>query len=123
MKEGAADQVFRAALQRGAALFDAGAFFEAHEAWEERWRQSQDEGERLGLQGLIQVTAAFHKWFVLSSPESAQRLLARGMQKLETTVRLPGVELGELLPQLRACADAMAAGELTREKVPRLSGE
>jgi predicted metal-dependent hydrolase len=110
-----------AAVQRGAELFDRGEYFEAHEVWEERWRQSEDEAERLGLQGLIQVTAAFHKWFVVKSPESAQRLLARGTQKLEATARLPGVALGELLPVLRACAAAMATAELTREHVPALS--
>lgn len=112
-----------AAVQRGAALFDAGQFFEAHEAWEERWRSSRDEGERLGLQGLIQATAAFHKWYAMKSPESAQRLLARGMQKLEATAWLPGIALRELVMQLRACAVDMAAGVLERESVPKLSRE
>jgi hypothetical protein len=30
----------------GARLFDAGEFFEAHEAWEERWRVATDKAER-----------------------------------------------------------------------------
>ncbi|HET8939093.1 MAG TPA: DUF309 domain-containing protein [Polyangiales bacterium] len=109
-----------AAVQRGAALFDGGDFFEAHEAWEERWRQAHDQDERLGLQGLIQVTAAFHKWFVMNSPESAQRLLARGTNKLEACAWLPGIALDELLAGLRACAEAMASAQLTREHVPPL---
>jgi uncharacterized protein len=64
---------------RGARLFDAGAFFEAHEVWETRWRAAADKGEREFLQGLIQVAAAFHKLLVMKSTEGASRLLAKGL--------------------------------------------
>jgi predicted metal-dependent hydrolase len=30
-------------LVRGARLLDGGAYFEAHEAWEDRWRLETDE--------------------------------------------------------------------------------
>lgn len=72
-----------AALARGRALFNAGAHFAAHEAWEERWRESTDSDERRLLQGLIQVAAAHHKLHVQGKPESAARLLARGLAKLD----------------------------------------
>lgn len=114
-------QLTLAAVQRGVALFDRGAFFEAHEAWEGRWRESRDEQERLGLQGLIQVTAAFHKLFVQTQPDSATRLLARGLEKLDAVHWLPGIALPELRTALRACATAVASGELARADVPRLS--
>ncbi len=64
------------AFGRGARLFDAGMFFEAHEAWEERWKVAERDEKRL-LQGLIQIAAGFHKLLVMQSPEAAQRLLAR----------------------------------------------
>jgi len=47
------------ALAEGLRLYDAGEFFTAHEAWESVWLGSP-EPEKTFLQGLIQVTAAFH---------------------------------------------------------------
>ena len=47
------------ALAEGLRLYDAGEFFAAHEAWESVWLLAR-EPEKTFLQGLIQVTAAFH---------------------------------------------------------------
>jgi uncharacterized protein len=47
------------ALAEGLRLYDAGEFFTAHEAWESVWLKLP-EPEKTFLQGLIQVTAAFH---------------------------------------------------------------
>ena len=47
------------ALAEGLRLYQAGEFFAAHEEWESVWLQAQ-EPEKMFLQGLIQVTAAFH---------------------------------------------------------------
>ena len=47
------------ALAEGLRLYQEGQFFAAHEAWESVWLESQ-EPEKKFLQGLIQVTAAFH---------------------------------------------------------------
>ena len=46
-------------LAEGLRRYDAGEFFTAHEAWESVWLTAS-EPERTFLQGLIQVTAAFH---------------------------------------------------------------
>jgi predicted metal-dependent hydrolase len=46
-------------LAEGLRLYDAGEFFTAHEAWESVWLKTP-EPEKTFLQGLIQVTAAFH---------------------------------------------------------------
>jgi len=82
----------------GASLFDGGAFFEAHEAWEERWLVETDPAWREFLQGLIQVAAGFHKLFVTKDRESATRLLAKGLAKLE---RCPGGIAGGALGRFR----------------------
>ncbi|MFY9680343.1 MAG: DUF309 domain-containing protein [Candidatus Sulfotelmatobacter sp.] len=47
------------ALAEGLRLYDAGEFFTAHEAWESVWLKLPGP-EKTFLQGLIQVTAAFH---------------------------------------------------------------
>jgi predicted metal-dependent hydrolase len=108
-------------LRRGARLFDEGAFFEAHEAWEEAWRPETDPARRTLLQGLIQVAAAFHKLLVMRSPEAAQRLLARGLAKLDgCPVRVAGVRLRAFREATRLCATALAEGRFERGAIPRL---
>ncbi|AWN24405.1 DUF309 domain-containing protein [Deinococcus irradiatisoli] len=44
----------------GARLFNAGQWWEAHEAWEERWKAAQGD-ERACLQALILLAASLHK--------------------------------------------------------------
>jgi predicted metal-dependent hydrolase len=47
------------ALAEGLRLYEAGEFFTAHESWETVWLAAP-EPEKTFLQGVIQVTAAFH---------------------------------------------------------------
>lgn len=47
------------ALAEGLRLYEAAEFFAAHEAWENVWLRAH-EPEKTFLQGLIQLTAAFH---------------------------------------------------------------
>jgi predicted metal-dependent hydrolase len=108
-------------LALGARLFDAGEFFEAHEAWEQHWRRASDETERRLLQGLIQVAAAFHKLLVTRSTQAAQRLLAKGLAKLDACPELVAARgLGPFCEQARACAVELAAGRFVRASVPKI---
>ncbi len=54
----------RAELRAGVAIYDAGDYHAAHDAWEDRWLdlQAGTDDERL-LHGLIQFTAAVHHAF------------------------------------------------------------
>jgi len=83
----------RRALAEGSRLFDAGAFFEAHEAWEEAWRPEQGEAKAL-LHGLIQVAAGFHKGLVRGRPSAMVKLLGKGLGRLEAVgqVAAPALE-------------------------------
>jgi predicted metal-dependent hydrolase len=108
---------------RGARLFDAGEFFEAHEAWEERWRDATDKVERDFLQGLVQVAAAFHKLLVMKSAEAASRLLAKGLAKLDACpARVQEIDLAAFRERLRGCVSDLAAGRLTRAEIPSMGG-
>jgi uncharacterized protein len=115
------------ALRRGAALFDQGRFWEAHEAWEEAWLE--EEGDvRLFLQGLIQVAAGYHKATVQLQPNGCVKLLRSGLDKLEP---LPpeylGVSLGRFLPEVQRTlqeARRWQSGELPafpNHLIPRLA--
>src|SRR5271168_3967813 len=68
-------------LAKGLRLYQEGEFFAAHEAWESAWLESQ-EPEKMFLQGLIQVTAAFHH-LQRNNPLGTARLFERALSRLE----------------------------------------
>jgi hypothetical protein len=110
------------AFWRGAALFDRGDYFEAHEVWEERWLSTGEPNERLLLQGLIQVAAAFHKLIVSRSLASAERLLDRGLTKLTACdpASVPSFELTVFCRALHACKLLIADESFDRAQIPRM---
>jgi predicted metal-dependent hydrolase len=64
----------------GLQSYQAGEFFAAHEAWENVWLQSQEPAKTF-LQGLIQVTAAFHH-LRRNNPRGATVLLQAALGRL-----------------------------------------
>ena len=50
---------FKGRFEEGVAHFNALAFWEAHESWEELWLVAESDVEQF-LQGLIQLAAAYH---------------------------------------------------------------
>lgn len=105
---------FHECLTEGVSRFNAGLWYEAHEAWEQAWLR--ETGDRRGLlQGLILVAAGCLKHQAGKS-EGARTLFTRALGRLE---RLPasfeGVDVGALVPQVRQWREG---GELTRPVVP-----
>jgi hypothetical protein len=68
-------------LARGATLYSAGHFFEAHEVWEEEWLRQQGETKAL-LQGLILCAAALHKGLGEGRANGCVRLFMSALQRL-----------------------------------------
>jgi predicted metal-dependent hydrolase len=68
-------------LAQGLRHYNAREFFAAHEAWESVWLTTP-QPEKTFLQGLIQVTVAFHH-LQRSNPLGATRLLTAALHKLE----------------------------------------
>ncbi len=108
---------------RGMQLHNEGSYYDAHEAWEELWIDETDDELRLFLQGLIQVTSAFHKVFFQKQPASAGRLLARGLEKLAPYPdEYLGVALGAFRRRAQACAEALSRGAaVAAADVPELA--
>ncbi len=106
----------------GARLFDAGRFFEAHEAWEARWLTEEDGPRRVLLQGLIQIAAAFHKLVDKRAPEPAASLFAKGLAKLDRCATdmdaVAGPDLARFREAIRESASALADGRLDRAMIP-----
>jgi hypothetical protein len=88
-----------ALLQLGIDLYNAGHYWNAHEAWEQVWLDAERD-LRAFYQGLIQVTAAFVHVTRNEYP-GAIRLLDAGIDKLE---RYPETYLGVRLAPLLAGA-------------------
>ena len=90
------------AYLRGVDLFNRAYWWEAHEAWEERWRQAENP-RRLYLQGLIQVAAGLLKWH-LDNGRGHRLLWGKGRAKLSAVAldapRFMGLDLPAFLHRL-----------------------
>jgi uncharacterized protein len=110
-------------LAQGLRLYDAGDFFHAHEEWESVWLRSQ-EPEKTFLQGLIQVTAAFHH-LQRDNPLGTARLLAAALRRLEAyPENFGGLSLMLLLEDIRERLVSLEmgrpSGELARARIEPL---
>lgn len=119
------DHRFSERLERGVALFNEASFFEAHEVWEDAWRES-DGDARLFLQGLIQIAAGFVK-LQRGQPRGLLVLLDQGAAKLQGLAPSSwGLEIGVLLDEVAAwraiAARMLETGDKTYEAgaLPRL---
>ncbi len=97
-------------MEEGRRAFNRGEVFEAHELWEEVWREAA-EPERRWLQGLIQLAAALHQ-LGRGRPRPAAALLARAAAKLEDAPEvLHGVNLVAARVILEAAQRGLPAGK------------
>jgi predicted metal-dependent hydrolase len=68
-------------LQDGINFFNAGRYFEAHEAWEDLWRPTRGP-LRLFYQGLVQAAVGMHHRS-RGNMNGARAQLAKSLSKLE----------------------------------------
>jgi predicted metal-dependent hydrolase len=69
-------------LADGLRLYEAGEFFAAHESWELVWHRTT-QPEKGFLQGLIQITAAFHH-AQRGNPKGTRLLLQAALMRLDS---------------------------------------
>ena len=87
-------------LRQGIILFNSAEFFKAHEVWEELWLTAR-ETDKLFLQGMIQLAAAFHH-YTRGNLQGTKSLLEAGLGKLR---KFPNEYRGANLNSLREAAD------------------
>jgi predicted metal-dependent hydrolase len=86
---------FPPAFLDGVRLFNAGQFFEAHEAFEELLDDVEADGRWDLLVALIQVAVGYHK--LASGYDGAARMLGLGLEKLAALPNVAwGVDVGAL---------------------------
>src|SRR5277367_3542415 len=89
-------------LAAGLRLYEAGEFFAAHEEWESVWLKSP-EPEKTFLQGLIQVTAAFHHW-QRNNRLGTVLLLQAALRRLDRyPASFGGIAVASLREDVRGC--------------------
>jgi len=106
--------------QEGLEAFNSARFYDAHEHWEEVWLKTPNP-EKIFLQGLIQVAAAFHH-HSRANLLGARNLLREGLLKLD---RFPGIygelEIETLRVTVREWLADFDAGEIPMSrKIPRI---
>ncbi|HXC33343.1 MAG TPA: DUF309 domain-containing protein [Verrucomicrobiae bacterium] len=107
--------------QKGLEAFNSSQFFEAHELWEDVWRETPGPDKKF-LQGLIQVAAAFHH-HSRANLLGMQRQLQAGLLKLEAFPEVHGeLEVEPLRHAVRGWLAAIASGAVPKEmQPPRIS--
>ncbi len=87
-------------FEEGVELFNAGRFFECHEAWEEVWKRQSGE-QKLFLQGMIQAAAALLH-VARGNRAGAESLYAKARAKLDPLAdEHMGLALGEFRAAIR----------------------
>ncbi len=110
-----------AAISHGIELFNSRRFFDAHEAWEAVWLKASEPDKKF-LQGLIQISAAFHH-HSRGNHEGMESLLRAGLIKIQ---HAPPNHRGMDFHAIRAAAGAWLAaiesgGELDPRKLPQIT--
>ncbi len=97
------------ALHEGLRCYRSGKFFEAHEHWESVWLAAK-EPEKTFLQGLIQMTAAFHH-YQRGNRAGTASLLRAALGRLEKYPHLfGGIAVGPVREEIRGWLERLQSG-------------
>jgi predicted metal-dependent hydrolase len=106
---------FREHFLQGVTLFNREDFFGAHEEWELLWIPANGETREF-LQGLIQLSAAFHH-VQRGNERGATRLFASAAARLRRNTK---ETFGVNAALLAGIAEERAEGEGDRESFPKI---
>jgi uncharacterized protein len=103
--------------QKGLEAFNSAHFYDAHEHWEEVWLETPHP-DKMFLQGLIQVAAAFHH-HSRANLLGTRNLLRAGLLKLDCFPEdHGGLEIEALREAVRGWLADLEAGEIPKARKP-----
>jgi uncharacterized protein len=110
-------------FQKGLDAFNSAHFYDAHEHWEELWLETPNP-EKMFLQGLIQVAAAFHH-YSKDNCLGCRNLLQAGLTKLDQFPQAHrGLSVEPLRASVRLWLVALETGEHSNNvDVPRIKSQ
>ena len=112
------DMTDGAAWREGCRRFDAGDFWDCHEALEPAWLAA-DGTERRFLAGVILLAAALHKARAMGSPRGGRRNYAKALRHLAT---VPDHYAGVDVRALEAIVHAALRDPSLTPRIPHRSG-
>src|SRR5215475_10312986 len=102
-------------LAEGINFFNAGRYFEAHERWEDLWRETRGP-LRLFYQGLVQAAVGLHH-FSRGNLNGGRAQLSKSLAKLsEYPAHFCQIDNGKLVEELR---QVLERGEIERIVIVR----
>jgi hypothetical protein len=104
----------RKRFEEGIGLFNRGRFFDCHEVLEEVWLEFSGDRKKF-LQGLIQLTVAFHH-LRNGNRVGAGRLLAAALEKLALDSPERGlIDVDTLVAAVRPLRERIVSGEASEQ--------
>ncbi len=105
-------------LGRGVELFNAGRYWDAHEAWEEAWMPDRRGADAGFYKGLIQVAAGCLHYGRGNRRGAVNKWRSGAGYLLPYLPRHRGVELAPLVARVEACLAAMEAASWPSLEMP-----
>ncbi len=112
-------------FRQGVDLFNAGRFWQAHEAWEDVWRRKAGDCEYF-FKGLIQAAAAFHQ-FEQGRYRGMMTHFSRACGKLKPFVpEYLGIDTAGFVRDLERCRESVEkperenGGPISLPAIPRI---
>lgn len=100
--------------------FNAGRFFQAHEAWETCWKQSKGSEDEEFFKGLSQLGAGYTH-YLRRNLHGARTLMERGLPRiLPQAPKHHGIDIEGLGAEVRTHADAIGAAEREGRPMPEI---
>lgn len=107
-------------LARGIELFNAGEFWEAHEAWEEVWMPHRHEPGADFFKGIIQIAAGCHH-HRRHNRTGALTKWQTGADYLRPLLpEAHGLALQALVDQIDACREALELADWADLRIPKI---
>jgi predicted metal-dependent hydrolase len=107
------------ALETGILLFNSGQFYQAHEVWEDLWRETTGPLKTC-YQGLIQAAVGMYHLTNLNETGAASQL-HKAIRNLEAgAAAAPGLDIEGLVQQLHGILIDMPTGVTVNPRVGRL---
>jgi len=104
----------------GTAHFNAGRFFQAHEAWETAWKQARGTSDEEFFKGLSQLGAGYVHYRRVN-PHGAQTLIRRGLSRIgRYGARHHGVEIDRVSREASVHAERFAQAERSGGPMPEV---
>ncbi|HEX9615209.1 MAG TPA: DUF309 domain-containing protein [Bacteroidota bacterium] len=123
LKEPTLDSSEGSLFEEGIRLFNTGRFWEAHEVWEDVWKNREEES-RIFFQGIIQAAAGYHLIAERPRPGGAKKNLAKALEKLALFPdQFLGIEVGLLrnsIQETLALLDSQRGENSEKVKCPRV---